>query len=299
MAPGHRYHAIGNAAPAGAVGAVMATEMRQERSIVLRTSGARHGPITRLVSPHDIGPMIKPFVFLDYVDAPGGQGPKFGFHPHSGIATLTYPLTFDIEHELSTGQVDHLARGGLEWVVAGSGVWHRAQALNGDSLRGFQIWFALPPSHEAAPASTQFVASDDVPQSGPVTVLLGTFDGASSSISTPLDVNYLWVQLKAGEVWSYCPPTKHQVAWVFSQSGTLEVLGEKLVRELAVFSEGNGHLRFRAHDNCAFLLGTAAKHAHALVLGNYSVHTTEAALTAGQQRIVEIGEELKRKGQLA
>jgi len=66
-----------------------------------------------------------------------------------------------------------------------------------------------------------------------------------------------------------------------------------------VFSEGNGHLRFRAQDNCAFLLGSAAKHAHALVLGNYSVHTSEAALTAGKRRIAEIGEELQRNGRLA
>ncbi len=36
-----------------------------ERPIVLRTRGSRHGPITRLVSPSDIGELIKPFVFLE------------------------------------------------------------------------------------------------------------------------------------------------------------------------------------------------------------------------------------------
>jgi hypothetical protein len=30
---------------------------------------ARMGPFTRLVSPGDIGELIKPFVFLDYFDA--------------------------------------------------------------------------------------------------------------------------------------------------------------------------------------------------------------------------------------
>jgi hypothetical protein len=39
------------------------------RPIVLRTRGLTHGAITRLVSPGDIGELIKPFVFLDYFEA--------------------------------------------------------------------------------------------------------------------------------------------------------------------------------------------------------------------------------------
>ena len=47
--------------------AVLKTSVAQ-RAIVLRTRGFRHGPITRLVSPSDIGELIKPFVFLDLFD---------------------------------------------------------------------------------------------------------------------------------------------------------------------------------------------------------------------------------------
>src|ERR1700728_3576847 len=63
------------------------------RQIVLRTRGHSHGRVTRLVSPGDIGELIKPFVFLDYFDADPATAPKFGFHPHSGIATLTLILS--------------------------------------------------------------------------------------------------------------------------------------------------------------------------------------------------------------
>ncbi|MFP3624387.1 hypothetical protein SB771_34510, partial [Burkholderia sp. SIMBA_051] len=38
------------------------------RAIVARTQGRRHGPVTRIVSPGDLGELIKPFVFLDYFD---------------------------------------------------------------------------------------------------------------------------------------------------------------------------------------------------------------------------------------
>ena len=38
------------------------------RPIVHRTSGRAHGVITRLASPHGLGALIKPFVFLDLLD---------------------------------------------------------------------------------------------------------------------------------------------------------------------------------------------------------------------------------------
>src|SRR5579862_3197507 len=63
------------------------------RDIVFRTRGHSHGAITRLVSPGDVGELIKPFVFLDYFDADAAHAPAFGYHPHSGIATLTLILS--------------------------------------------------------------------------------------------------------------------------------------------------------------------------------------------------------------
>jgi len=36
------------------------------RRIALLASGRRRGPITRLITPWDVGELSKPFVFLDY-----------------------------------------------------------------------------------------------------------------------------------------------------------------------------------------------------------------------------------------
>src|SRR5260221_11003287 len=59
------------------------------RRISLSTRGRRHGPITRLVSPSDIGELIKPFVFLDHAEVAPRPEPLFGIHPDPGIPTLT------------------------------------------------------------------------------------------------------------------------------------------------------------------------------------------------------------------
>src|SRR5262245_24998065 len=46
------------------------------RAVVHHTRGTRGGPITRLVSPSDIGQLIKPFVFLDLFDFDGARAPS-------------------------------------------------------------------------------------------------------------------------------------------------------------------------------------------------------------------------------
>src|SRR5688572_430765 len=94
------------------------------RRIFLRSSGYQHGPITRLVSPSDIGELIKPFVFLDHAEVVPRPEPLFGIHPHSGIATLTVVLRGGMTYEDTTGKKGSVAAGGLEWMKAGNGVWH-------------------------------------------------------------------------------------------------------------------------------------------------------------------------------
>ena len=47
-----------------------------------------------------------------------------------------------------------------------------------------------------------------------------------------------------------------------------------------------------------FVLGSAVKHPHELFLGNYSVHTSAAALAKGEANITEIGKRLRAEGRL-
>lgn len=65
------------------------------RPIVRRTRGDGHGPITRLMSPSDLGQVLKPFVFLDMFDADRKRVQVMAdmpVDPHSGVATVTVPV---------------------------------------------------------------------------------------------------------------------------------------------------------------------------------------------------------------
>src|SRR5262244_4432167 len=94
------------------------------RNILYSTRGTTHGPITRLVSPSDLGEIMKPFVFLDLAQFDTRSEPtpmEYLWHPHSGIATVTVPLDGAIRTADTTGADVVLPAGGIEWMRAGHG----------------------------------------------------------------------------------------------------------------------------------------------------------------------------------
>jgi redox-sensitive bicupin YhaK (pirin superfamily) len=268
------------------------------RQIVHRTRGRRHGPITRLMSPSDLGQSLKPFVFLDLFDNEGAPFSGFGLHPHSGIATLTYLLEGSVRYEDTTGATGILAQGGVEWFKAGRGAWHGGGDGESGRTRGFQLWIALPPEHELEPAESVYQAPQDIRRIGPAAVLLGELGAVSSALPAPSPVNYLAVRLNAGESWRYQPPADHSVCWVALATGSLAVPEPVQAGELASFEPSNEAIDFHAETDTEFVLGSAARHPYELALGQYSVHTSPASLEAGERRIGEIKAQLQKQGLL-
>ena len=263
------------------------------RAIVYRTFGSKHGPITRLMSPSDLGEHLKPFVFLDHFEAESSSFGGFGMHPHSGIATLTCMLQGSASYEDTTGKTGLLPEGGVEWMQAGGGVWHSSSPTSGIAMRGFQLWVALPPALENAAAYSSYMAPDTIPHVGSARLLLGQYDGAKSEITPPSDMNYLAVTLKTGESWTYLPPAGHTVAWAALSRGTVSV-GEladapMVTGEMVVFDHSAGGITFKALEDAELVIGSAVPHAHELVLGRYSVHTSPTALQQGEATIKQMG----------
>jgi redox-sensitive bicupin YhaK (pirin superfamily) len=266
------------------------------RRIAHRTFGSRQGPITRLMSPSGLGARLKPFVFLDLFDSQGSSFSGFGWHPHSGIATLTYLWEGDVRYEDTTGASGFLPAGGVEWFKAAGGAWHGGGDGQSGRSRGFQLWLALPPDQELGPSESIYLTPGKIRSTGPASVLLGSLDGVSSPLKAPSSTNYLAVRLKAGETWRYQPSADHDVCWVALASGRLAVPQPVEAGELVAFDKSNQAIEFRAEADSEFVLGSAASHPHDLVLGYYSVHTSPASLEAGERRITEIQARLREEG---
>jgi len=269
-----------------------------ERRIVQCTRGHQHGPVTRLMSPSDLGELLKPFVFLDSFDADGSSAAGFGLHPHSGIATLTWILEGSVGYEDTSGATGVLPAGGVEWMRAGGGAWHGGSFGDAKRVRGFQLWVALPPALESGPATSRYFAPETIEQDGPAKVLLGRYGAARSAIESPSPINYLSLRLKAGERWRYQPPAGHSVAWAALSTGDLLAPARLRAGEMAVFDRSGDAIDFHAETDTEFVLGSAAPHPYELILGRYSVHTSVATLRDGEARIRKIGASLRSAGRL-
>jgi redox-sensitive bicupin YhaK (pirin superfamily) len=243
-----------------------------------------------------VGELIKPFVFLDYFDIDPKHTPAIGFHPHSGIATLTLLREGQIYYEETSGTKGVIEPGGVEWMRAAGGVWHTGGVVGSARAKGYQLWIALPPEMESIESAALYLGAEHFQSQGPARVILGRHGEASSKVSAPPTINYLDVMLKRGEKWRYEPPHNHTVAWVAVHQGKLATPEIVDKGELAVFEESNGAFEFEALADTGFILGSAVEHPHELVLGTYSVHTNEEALARGEAKIAEIGRHLRAEG---
>lgn len=274
--------------------------MTTPRRIVHRTRGATHGPITRLMSPSDLGEVVKPFVFLDIFEGDMRAMGSMPIHPHSGIATVTVFTQGDVRFDDPGAGQGTIAYGGVEWMRAGGGVWHGKELSAGASPRaqGFQLWVALPPELENGPSESQYIEASQMKRTGPAHVIVGDHEGVPSPVRAPQGFNYLLATLKPGETWTYLPPQGHSVGWLAIAQGALDA-GEGLsAGEMAVFDRSEAPIRLTATgaSDTVFVLGSAVPHPHDLRLGYYSVHTSAQALALGERRIAELGAQLAKAG---
>lgn len=266
------------------------------RAITYRTTGSGHGPIVRLMSPSDLGHLIKPFVFLDLFEGESSFIHGMPMHPHSGIATVTVITEGNLHFEDAESGAGTIDYGGVEWMRAGGGVWHGKEMSVGTSKRiqGFQLWVALPPALENARVDSQYLESGVMPEAGPARVILGEYQGVQSPVRAPAGINYLLVTLQDGESWTYVPPAGHESLWLSVSRGQLGAPGRVMAGEMAVFEPGNAAVSLTAMQrDTVFVIGSAAPHPYDLALGNYSVHTNAQALHAGEAKIAEIGARLR------
>lgn len=274
------------------------------RRIAEHTRGSSaHGPIIRLMSPSDLGQMLKPFVFLDFFDASGKAIHAMSdmpLHPHSGIATVTVFTQGKVHYNDPASGQGTFGYGGVEWMRAGNGVWHGKELSAGDvpRVQGFQLWIALPEELENSEPESRYIESVGSNEGHPWHVIAGKYQGVQSPVSAPEGVNYLLVTLKAGEQWTYQPPAGHTVGWLALASGELNAGGIIQSGEMVCFDSGETAINMQAsaQEDAVFVLGSAIPHPYTLHLGYYSVHTSSQALERGERRIAELGRKLKDAG---
>jgi redox-sensitive bicupin YhaK (pirin superfamily) len=240
-------------------GALMSGEPRQ---MALLANGRRHGPITRLIAPWDIGELTSPFVLLNYAEAARRARPLFGIHPPSGITTLAVVLNGELSFEDETGKQGEVGAAGFAWMKAGSVIWHEGGEDVREPLRLFHVWIEQPSAQRESVATSEYIAPAEVEQEGPVRVLLGEFGRARTRIrQAPADLNLLHVRLKDRQDFCYAPPEGHNVTWLAVDSGSLQLpeAGSVLWEQIAVFRDSVDMIEMQADGETSFVLGSARR----------------------------------------
>jgi len=220
-----------------------------ERVIAPRRRSVGASEVDRLL-PFHARRMVGPFIFADLIGpevlAPG-VGSDVPPHPHVGLATVTYLFDGAMVHRDSTGAVQRIERGGVNWMTAGRGVAHserspvEARAAT-SALAGLQTWVALPDEAEEVAPSFQHAGAADLPavSDGGVSIrlLVGTGYGATSPVPGASPLFHADVSLAAGS--RFALPAEHEERAVLVVDGDATVAGVPVPpRHLAVAEPGD------------------------------------------------------------
>lgn len=103
-------------------------------------------------------------------------------HPHTGLQTVSWLFTGEIEHRDSLGSHAFVRPGELNLMTGGHGISHTEVSTPGTTvLHGVQLWVALPDEHRHADRDFQHHAPKPVRVEGAeLRVFLGTLAGETS-----------------------------------------------------------------------------------------------------------------------
>ncbi|MGU3436166.1 pirin family protein [Actinomycetes bacterium M1A6_2h] len=107
-------------------------------------------------------------------------------HPHTGLQTVSWLFSGEIEHRDSTGAHAMVRPGELNIMTAGSGIAHSEVSTPATTvLHGAQLWVALPNESRNTAATFDHYVPKSVDQgTATVRVFLGSLSGETSPVST-------------------------------------------------------------------------------------------------------------------
>ncbi|MUL66632.1 pirin [Mycobacterium sp. CBMA 234] len=181
-------------------------------------------------------------------------------HPHTGLQTVSWLFSGEIEHRDSHGVHEMVRPGELNLMSAGAGICHSEVSTPATTiLHGVQLWVALPDSARHGPRHFDHYAPQPVSFGGAiVSVFLGELAGQQSPVHTHTPLLGAQVDLPGGNTVEFEVDPTFEHAVLLDQ-GTLTVAGTPVrPYEMAYQGVGFRHLA---------LTNTGTEPARAVVLG--------------------------------
>lgn len=196
----------------------------------MATSDGAGVKLTRVLS-QPLQQRLDPFLMLDAFgsDQPDDYIAGFPDHPHRGFETITYMIAGRMLHRDSAGHEGLLENGGVQWMVAGSGVIHSEIPQQEEGvMQGFQLWLNLPAADKMtqpwyrdipAPALPRFTAPGGVE----AVVIAGRSHGINGAVERPVtEPLYLDLHFASDSHFEQTLPAGHH-AFLYVYEGSVSV----------------------------------------------------------------------------
>ncbi|MDG4667381.1 pirin family protein [Mycobacterium sp. 236(2023)] len=133
--------------------------------------------------------LIGAWCFADHYgphDVRDGTGMDVPPHPHTGLQTVSWLFSGEIEHRDSGGVHAFVRPGELNLMTAGAGICHSEVSTDSAAvLHGVQLWVALPDSdRDTRRDFAHYVPTPRTVGGGTTRVFLGELDGDRSPVHT-------------------------------------------------------------------------------------------------------------------
>lgn len=158
----------------------------------------------------------------DLID--GGMG--FGEHPHDNMEIITIPLKGALQHKDSMGNEAVIARGEIQAMSAGTGIYHSEFNSNKtQAAEALQIWL-FPNKRNVEPRYDQLnIGTPD--QSNPLVQILSP-DANDAGVWIHQDAWFNLGKLNKDAQVPYAIHREGNGAYIFVMEGTIEVDGEAI-----------------------------------------------------------------------
>ena len=172
----------------------------------------------------------------------GGPAMEIPPHPHTGLQTVSWLFSGEVEHRDSAGVHAMVRPGELNLMTAGAGICHSEVSTSATTLlHGAQLWVALPESDRDT--DRDFAHFAPPPRSigdATIRVFLGELADARSPVHTftPLLGAQLDLEPRADLTLDVDPAFEHGV---LLDQGTVEVAGTALDTADLAFQAAGGH----------------------------------------------------------
>ncbi len=235
-------------------------------SLILRGKEVRDGAgvkISRLFGSPRTYELTDPFLLLDYFGSDNPEDYEMGFpwHPHRGIETLTYLLKGKVEHEDSIGNKGVIRQGEIQWMTAGSGIFHQEMPSSfghDKEMLGFQLWLNLRKSDKFSKPTYRNIDVNHLnklqSEKNEIKVISGNIQGRDnpSMERHSLDVSYFDVTSNGGYL--EIPKPEGFTSLIIPMEGSLRANGTSLNRlEVAVFGTTGGNIKIDGNQKHRYI----------------------------------------------